>query len=151
MHQSSRKFQCCPGGRLRHFIIGSLGDVVAHSKLPYPPDKYEEIQKRFADTIRKLSQQAQLTSDARASLTVIAHSLGSVIASDGLYDLTKNNALPPNLTLDRFFTMGSAHRTLRSQIRVSEFCKADSPQAPIISIRPISEFSNGYSAIHSIF
>jgi len=41
------------------------------------------------------------------SLTVIAHSLGSVITSDGLYDLTKNNALPPNLTLDRFFTMGS--------------------------------------------
>jgi hypothetical protein len=95
------------GGRLRAFIIGSLGDVIAYSKLPYPPDKYGEIQKRFADTIWKLSQRAQQLSDTQVSLTVIGHSLGSVIASDGLYDMIKNNALPPNMALDSFFTMGS--------------------------------------------
>ncbi len=95
------------GSGLRQFFIGSLGDVVAYSKLPYPPDKYGEIQKRFADTITKLSQQAQQSSETQVSLTVIAHSLGTVIASDGIYDLTKTNALPTNVTIDRFFSMGS--------------------------------------------
>jgi hypothetical protein len=94
-------------GILRQFSIGSIGDVVAYSKLPYPPDKYGEIQKRFAETINKLSQKAKKNADTQASLTVIAHSLGSVIASDGIYDLTSKNALPQNLKLDNFFTMGS--------------------------------------------
>lgn len=95
------------GSGLRRFFIGSLGDVVAYSKLPYPPDKYSEIQKRFADTIKKLSRQAQQMSETQISLTVIAHSLGTVIASDGIYDLIKNNALPAKVTIDRFFSMGS--------------------------------------------
>lgn len=94
-------------GLLRQFMIGSLGDAVAYSKLPYPPDKYGEIQKRFADSILKLSQQAQQAGDTQASLTVIGHSLGSVIASDGIYDLTKNNTVPGNLPIDSFFSMGS--------------------------------------------
>jgi hypothetical protein len=94
-------------GKLREFSIGSIGDVVAYSKLAYPPDKYGEIQKRFAVTINKLSDKAYKNSDTQASLTVIAHSLGSVIASDGIYDLISKNAFPQNLKLDNFFTMGS--------------------------------------------
>jgi len=126
--QQEMKSKVGMGGRLRQFMIGSLGDVVAYSKLPYPPDKYGEIQKRFADTILKLSQQAQRTSDTQASLTVIAHSLGSVIASDGLYDLTKNNALPPNLTLDRFFTMGSPIALYGLRYGLANFVKPIRPK-----------------------
>lgn len=93
--------------RIKKFMVGSLGDVVAYSKLPYPPDKYGEIQKRFASVICELGKKAEEAGDANASLDVVAHSLGTVIASDGIYDLMKTGAMPPNLTLGSFFTMGS--------------------------------------------
>lgn len=105
--QEEMKIKLGMRGRLREFMIGSLGDVVAYSKLPYPPDKYGEIQKRFADTVAKVCQRALQTGDGQASLTVIAHSLGAVIASDGIYELNRNNAMPANLKMDRFFSMGS--------------------------------------------
>lgn len=95
------------GGLLRRFMIGSLGDAVAYSKLPYPPDKYGAIQSRFAETLSQLAQEAQKAGATEAPLTVVAHSLGTVIASDGLYDLGKNQQFPSPLVLHHFFTLGS--------------------------------------------
>lgn len=94
-------------GAIKKFMVGSLGDVVAYSKLSYPPDKYGEIQERFASIIHKLSKKAEEAGDKNASLDIVAHSLGTVIASDGIYDLIKTGAMPSNLTLNSFFTMGS--------------------------------------------
>jgi hypothetical protein len=115
-------------GKLRQFSIGSIGDVIAYSKLPYPPDKYGEIQKRFADTINKLSQSAYKNSDKQASLTIIAHSLGSVIASDGIYDLTSTKRLPQNLTLDNLFTMGSPIALYGLRYGLSNFTRPVHPK-----------------------
>lgn len=95
------------GGLLHSFYIGSFGDLVAYSKLPYPPDKYTEIQKRFAGAMQRMSYLANQYSDTDARLSVIGHSLGSVIASDGLYDMIKAGTFPQNLKLKCFFTMGS--------------------------------------------
>lgn len=95
------------GGLLHSFYIGSFGDLVAYSKLPYPPDRYSAIQQRFLDAILTIAQAAKVFNDNHALLSVIGHSLGSVIASDGIYDLVKTETMPSNLTLHGFFTMGS--------------------------------------------
>jgi hypothetical protein len=94
-------------GGISKFMVCSLGDVVAYSKLPYPPDKYGEVQKRFASVIHKLAEQAETSGDKNAVLDVVAHSLGTVIASDGTYDLQKTGQMPANLKLGGFFTLGS--------------------------------------------
>jgi hypothetical protein len=94
-------------GLLYEFLIGSFGDLVAYSKLPYPPDRYSAIQQRFTDTVLALAQIAGKNNDDHALLSVIGHSLGSVIASDGMYDLLKTGSIPSNLTFNGFFTMGS--------------------------------------------
>jgi len=93
-------------GPMRRFAIGSIGDLIAYTKLSYPENKYEMIQKRFKDTLTKLGQRACENGDTEASLTVIAHSLGTVISSDGIYDIC-NNKSSPGITVDRFISMGS--------------------------------------------
>lgn len=93
-------------GVLRGFLVSHLGDAVAYSKLPFPPDKYSAIQARFAQAVRKLSDLVP-EPETPAPLTMIAHSLGAVIASDGIYDLNKAGAFPDNLALQHFFTLGS--------------------------------------------
>ena len=94
-------------GLLRKFAVTYLGDAIAYSRLTYPPDKYSEIQSRFAQTIRQLSEQAERSPEKQASLTIISHSLGTVIASDGIYELCNKGTFPKNLSLDNFFTLGS--------------------------------------------
>jgi hypothetical protein len=84
-----------------------MGDVVAYSKLPYPPDKYGEIQARFAQSITRLSQAVQRAGSSWAHVTVIAHSLGTVIASDGVYTLQRAGTFPANLRFTNLFTLGS--------------------------------------------
>jgi hypothetical protein len=115
------------GDKLRRFMIGYFGDVVAYSKLPYPRDKYGEIQKRFAAAIENLGQQAEQASDEDASLEVIAHSLGSVIASDGIYDLIKSDTMPRNLKLGSFFSMGSPIALFGLRYGLSNFMKQIRP------------------------
>jgi len=93
--------------QLRSFFIGSLGDAIAYSKLPYPPDKYTAIQTVFADAIHSISRDAKSIGHDSAPLVIVSHSLGTVIASDGIYDLTKNHRFPQNLSFEVFITMGS--------------------------------------------
>ncbi|MBI2884656.1 MAG: hypothetical protein HYY15_00610 [Candidatus Omnitrophica bacterium] len=92
-------------GRLREFLVGSLGDVVAYSTLPYPPDKYGAIQERFTQAVERAGQLAQ--EGTEVWLTVIAHSLGTVIASDGIYNLQKSGQFPERMVFGNFFTLGS--------------------------------------------
>lgn len=93
------------GGAARRFMIEALGDVVAYAKLPYPPDKYTAIQTRFTEAVQRLAQRAD--SGGPLKLTVVSHSLGTVIASDALYDLQKRGGYPPNICLENLFTLGS--------------------------------------------
>src|SRR5262245_6748539 len=94
-------------GLLRSFMTVFLGDAIAYSKLTSPhgspdiPYTYDRIQEVFAQTLRELNDLA--TERPGSRLTVIAHSLGSVIASDGIYDLMKSDKFPPNLVLENLF------------------------------------------------
>lgn len=94
-------------GLLYDFLIGSFGDLIAYSKLPYPPDRYSAIQYRFREAVWGMANLAKQLNDSNARLHVIGHSLGSVIASDGLYNMIRAKEIPDWLTFTSFFTMGS--------------------------------------------
>lgn len=93
------------GGVARRFMIEALGDVAAYAKLPHPPDKYTAIQARFTEALKRLGKRAG--PEEELHLTVISHSLGTVIASDALYSLEKRNRYPANMQLKNLFTLGS--------------------------------------------
>jgi hypothetical protein len=124
------------GGLLHSFYIGSFGDLVAYSKLPYPPDKYTEIQRRFAGGVQRMAYLANEHNDTNACLSVIGHSLGSVIASDGLYDLIKSRHFPSNMKLQCFFTMGSPLALYALRYGLENFTKP---------VRPITWLNFYYS------
>ena len=97
----------------RRQMVGLLGDVIAYE---YGPDRrvYTAIHRRVDDCIDKLSDaSADERDDAGyAPLTVIGHSLGSVIASDFVWDHTRDAPQPHYLTdhhlaLKNMILMGS--------------------------------------------
>ena len=115
-------------GRYRRFFTASLGDVVAYSRVPGPHNQYENIHKRFAKAIQEMSAAAHEAADQNAMLTVIAHSLGSVIASDGIYDLEKSGQFPENLSFQNFFTFGSPLSLFGLRYGIANFDKPVTPQ-----------------------
>ncbi len=68
---------------VRHFMVDFLADAVAYQITPFDRTLYDLIHAVFADTLRLLAQEA----GADAPLVVMAHSLGTIIASNFLYDL----------------------------------------------------------------
>jgi hypothetical protein len=96
-------------GALRKFMIGSLGDAVAYSRVAESGGKYDHIQEIFAKAVEGLSQKAsQLEGPGvKAPLTVVAHSLGTVIATGSLDSMRRAGRFPANLELKNLFTMGS--------------------------------------------
>ncbi len=86
---------------LREFGIGFMGDVVAYQGRPV----YYEIHRCLAESLR-----AHLKTRS-GHLTIIAHSLGSVIASDFVYDHTikigKTFKDGFGVAFSNFFTLGS--------------------------------------------
>jgi hypothetical protein len=100
---------------LRKFVIHAFADAIAYQKAPSKKKYYKQIQ----DTIDKqLLEMAKELRDGEAPLCVIAHSLGSVIASNHFYDLQQGKRSAEDLahlehplargeTLTLFYTMGS--------------------------------------------
>jgi hypothetical protein len=100
---------------LREFIFHSLADSIAYQPiqpLKEPEDQiYEDIHSCFAAALIRLADQA----GERAPLCVIAHSLGSAIASNYLWDLqrgrrpaiARDNPLERGDTFTLFYTLGS--------------------------------------------
>jgi len=86
---------------LRKFGMSFMGDVVAYQGEPV----YNEIHRHLAEALR-----AQLKPGS-GHLTIIAHSLGSVIASDFVYDHTikigKTFQDGFGVSFSNFFTLGS--------------------------------------------
>jgi hypothetical protein len=86
---------------LREFGMSFMGDVVAYQG----PPVYHEIHRTLAESLR-----TQLKTGS-GHLTVIAHSLGSVIASDFIYDHTikagKTFKDGFGVAFENFFTLGS--------------------------------------------
>jgi hypothetical protein len=71
---------------LRRFMIDFVADGIAYQLAPGKPySPYAEIHGIFADTLHRLAIEA----GPEAPLVVVAHSLGSVIASNFMWDLQK--------------------------------------------------------------
>jgi len=70
---------------LRRFMVNFAADAIAYQPAPRERNAYEKIHQEFARTLNRLAAAA----GAGAPLVVIAHSLGTVIASNFLYDLQK--------------------------------------------------------------
>ncbi|MFZ5863825.1 MAG: hypothetical protein ACOYXR_13410 [Nitrospirota bacterium] len=87
--------------RLRAFAMRFMGDVIAYQGAAV----YEEIHRALADALRR-----RLKTES-GHLTVVAHSLGSIIASDFIYDHTRRcgSGFRDHFGVDfvNFFTVGS--------------------------------------------
>lgn len=70
-------------GALRNFMISFAGDAIAYQPAPQERDIYEKIHQVVAQTLHALAEEAGPT----APLCVIAHSLGTIVASNYFYDL----------------------------------------------------------------
>lgn len=115
-------------------MIGLLGDVIS-----YEGKVYEAIHECIHAAIEELDAASiQESAGGRAALTVIGHSLGSVIASDYLWDHTRMSSEPHFLTgrdlaLKNVILMGSpmALYALRNNPNADRQQLAESLSAPV--------------------
>lgn len=97
---------------LREAMIHVFADAIAYQKSPTKKNFYKKIHDKIDGKLKELAFE---TGDGESPLCVIAHSLGTVIASDHFYDLQLGkranepleNPLMKGETLTLFFTMGS--------------------------------------------
>lgn len=103
--------------KLRKFLIDFAADAFAYQPIPKDRTVYDSIHAIFAEALRGLAAEV----GGKAPLCVIAHSLGSVIASNYFYDLQKgadmvsepvreqigDTPLERGETLSHFYTLGS--------------------------------------------
>ncbi|MFG6119358.1 chemotaxis protein [Thalassobacillus sp. B23F22_16] len=103
--------------RLRRFTVEFLADAIAYQPSSIEDNNYDKVHELLAGALSNLEEKA----GPEAPLCVISHSLGSVIASNYLYDLQrkqsnigtrtwrriKNTPLENGETLSNFYTMGS--------------------------------------------
>jgi len=68
---------------LRRFLVDFVADAIAYQPTPKDRRIYDGIHEKFAESLNRLAAEA----GEKAPLCVIAHSLGSVIASNYFYDL----------------------------------------------------------------
>jgi len=104
---------------LRKFMVDFAGDAIAYQPTPRSREVYDAVHAVLARSLRALARSA----GRAAPLCVIAHSLGTIIASNYFYDLSqsrrpgmvskavravkKSTPLEDGETLALFYTMGS--------------------------------------------
>lgn len=96
---------------LRDFVFHCLADSVGYQITPSDRTIYDDIHGCFAQTLHRLAQVA----GPRAPLCILAHSMGSAIASNYLWDLQHQIArvavgetpLEQGETFSLFYTFGS--------------------------------------------
>jgi hypothetical protein len=84
--------------RLRKFMVGFAGDAIAYQNDEVGKPTYDAIHKTITDELESVQNEL---GDEEFELTIVAHSLGTVIASNYLYDHREK------LTTVNFFTLGS--------------------------------------------
>lgn len=101
--------------KLRRFIVDFAADAIAYQPSPQDCEPYNNIHKVIAKTFKSLAKEAGPT----APLCVIAHSLGTIISSNYIYDLESNKINPKirsamgdtpldkGETLALYYTLGS--------------------------------------------
>lgn len=105
------KFHDLDYTKLRRFVVNALGDAIAYQPLKkgakQTQNVYEEIHALVREALRNLARDAGDTTP----LVILAHSLGSIIISNYLWDLWKKpNPLTPiegGETLAGLVTFGS--------------------------------------------
>ena len=73
--------------RLRKFMVDFAGDAIAYQPTPQSRGVYDSVHAVLAESLRSLARNAGRT----APLCVVAHSLGTIIASNYLYDLSQRS------------------------------------------------------------
>jgi len=71
---------------LRRFMVDFAGDAIAYQPTPRRREVYDAVHAVLASSLRALARSA----GPDAPLCVIAHSLGTIIASNYLYDLSQS-------------------------------------------------------------
>lgn len=105
--------------KLRKFMVDFAGDAIAYQPLPASREVYDSVHAVVARALRALAR----TAGSKAPLCVISHSLGTIISSNYLYDLSqsrrpgmvskavrevkKRTPLENGETLTLFYTLGS--------------------------------------------
>ncbi|MBW4545937.1 MAG: hypothetical protein KME25_16035 [Symplocastrum torsivum CPER-KK1] len=97
--------------KLREFVFHSLADSIGYQITPSKRNIYDQVHEKFAETLQELAKDG----DEKAPLCIIAHSLGSVIASNYIWDLQNkkanieigNTSLEKGETFALFYTFGS--------------------------------------------
>ena len=98
--------------KLRRFVVSALGDAVGYQRVSSPDggrkDYYEKFHQSINESLKNLRQK---TGDDDKPLIVIAHSLGSVIMSNYIWDAQQGKvpgtAFERMETLAGFITFGS--------------------------------------------
>lgn len=104
---------------LRRLMVDFVADALAYQITPHDRAVYDDIHGIFAETLNRLALEA----GPDAPLVIIAHSLGTVVASNYIYDLQTeptrpilpmtvreamdNTPLEKGETLALFYTLGS--------------------------------------------
>lgn len=102
--------------KIRRLMIDYVADALAYQPTAYDRRAYDDIHVVFAKTLRTLAEEA----GPEAPLCIVSHSLGTVIASNYIYDLQKpdlisdpvraemtGTPLEKGHTLNLLYTLGS--------------------------------------------
>ncbi len=125
--------------RIRRLMVDFVADAMAYQPTAHDRKAYDDIHAEFAAALSRLSESAGPT----APLCIIAHSLGTVIASNFIYDLQhpqkisdKVQAYMADTPLDRgetltlLYTMGSPLALW--SLRFREFGQPIAVPAPLL-------------------
>ncbi len=102
--------------KLRKFMISFAGDAIAYQKTGQGDEVYNEIDKKVQSVIDAVKSEY---ADDDIEFTFVAHSLGTIILSNYLYDHK------PNITAMNLFTLGSPIAVWA--LRYGDPSKADRP------------------------
>ncbi len=117
--------------KARKFFVDYLGDAISYfkGKASDVYSQYNAIQSRIDGLVQNLSNKTN--PDQNTLLTVVSHSLGTVVLSDYLYD--KRDTLEPKhqLVFSNFFTLGSP-----IALYANRFYNHNSPSNPFANFQP---------------
>jgi hypothetical protein len=71
--------------KLRGFMVDFAGDAIAYQPTPRRREVYDAVHAVLAQSLRRLA----VAAGGKAPLAVVAHSLGTIISSNYLYDLSQ--------------------------------------------------------------
>ena len=143
--------QYWPSNLVRRYVLDYITDEISYSKHAYAPRKYKAITGRVEAAAKRLNELAKSAGDASGSLTIIAHSLGSLIASDALYDMIHEGRFPENLVFENFLTMGSPMALHALRFGVDEFDRPVRPKRWINFLYPQDFMSYPLKAINKAY